>query len=133
MRLLLDTHILQWLTLRPERLSRAERRLIESASAPLAVSAVSLWEMRIKWQAAHRSGERKGQADPERVVATLATLPIAYAPLALSFAHAVAVLRAPLDHDDPFDRLLLTQAQVEDLKLLTRDGRLEGHPLAVVA
>jgi PIN domain nuclease of toxin-antitoxin system len=53
--------------------------------------------------------------------------------LPLTAAHATAPLHEPLSHRDPFDEILLVQAQVEGLKLLTRDARLVGHPLATRA
>ena len=133
MKLLLDTHIVQWLTLHPAKLNRDERALIADERNALYISAISLWEMRVKWQALYRSGIRKGEADPEHVVATLASKSVVYEELPLTFAHCTAMLRDPYDHDDPFDRFLLAQAQVEGLRLLTRDGKFEGHPLALIA
>jgi PIN domain nuclease of toxin-antitoxin system len=132
-RLLLDTQIVQWLAIRPDLLRIEERRLIENPSNELAVSAVSLWEMRIKWQTSYRSGQRKGEADPEKIVGTLDESGLEYTRLWLSFAHCTATLREPFDHNDPFDRFLLAQAQVEGLRLLTRDDKFAGHPSALIA
>jgi PIN domain nuclease of toxin-antitoxin system len=53
--------------------------------------------------------------------------------LPLTAAHAATPPREPLPHGDPFDEILLVQAQVEGLKLLTRDAKLVGHPLATRA
>ncbi len=133
MKLLLDTHIVQWLTAQQGKISRSERELIHEARNQLYISAVSLWEMRVKWQSFYRSGSRKGEADPGEVISTLETLGLSYQELPLTFAHCTTTLRDPFDHNDPFDRLLLTQAQVEGLRLLTRDGKFEGHPLALTA
>ena len=133
MKLLLDTHFVQWLGLSPGRLNRSERGLIEDPRHELFISAISIWEMRIKWQAIYRSGQRKGEADPEAIIAALAAAQLSYDELPLRFAHCTATLRDPLDHNDPFDRFLLAQAQVEGLRLLTRDAKFEGHPLALIA
>ena len=133
MRLLLDTQIVQMIALDRSRLTAAERRILERSGDDINVSAVSLWEMRSKWQSFYRSGQRKGQADPEVIVGLLAQGDFKYVALPLVFAHCVAMLDAPLDHHDSFDRLLLAQAQVEGLRLLTRDAALEAHPLAITA
>ena len=133
MRLLLDTQIVQWLALTPEKLRREERRLIDGPRHQIVISAVSLWEMRTKWQTSYRSGQRKGEADPQRVIATLDNTGFAYERLAMTFAHCTAVLDVAFDHNDQVDRLLLAQAQVEGLRLLTRDHKFEGHPLALIA
>lgn len=128
MRLLLDTHILLWATLTPDRLSTAERDILSSADS-VAVSTISLWELRLKWDSLHPSGERKGPASPASVYAVVEAMGWRIVPLAA--AHAIADLREPLGHKDPFDELLLVQAQDEGRRLLTRDRQLAGHPLAV--
>lgn len=131
MKLLLDTHIALWLALRDELLNAAERALLLDPDTQIAFSAVSIWELRLKWNSFHGSGRRKGPASPD---ATLAVLRGAeYLELPLTAQHAVAELAAPLTHKDPFDELLIVQAQEEGFRLLTRDARLVGHPLAVMA
>lgn len=129
MRLLLDTHFALWLTRGGGNLTEVERRLIEAHSADVMVSTVSIWEVRLKWHSFHASGARKGAADPADVLATMAGMGFAMLPLLPG--HAIAVLDVPLRHSDPFDELLLAQAQIEGLRLLTRDRALIGHPLAI--
>ena len=99
-----------------------------SADAPLFVSAVTVWELRLKWRSLYASGERKGPIEPASVLVFGAAMGWEFLPL--SARHAAATLRRPLSHKDPFDELLLVQAQEEDMRLLTRDGRLASHPFA---
>lgn len=133
MKLLLDTQIVQWFAQRPERLNREEAKILASPRHSFAISAISLWEMRIKFQTSYRSGARKGEADPAGVVETLVAGGFEYTELPLTFTHCTASLSTPFDHNDPIDRLLLVQAQVEGLRLLTRDPKFAGHPFALIA
>ncbi len=129
MRLLLDTHFVVWLTLAPDLLTEAERACLENAEGPPVLSAVAVWELRLKWHSFHATSGRKGPVDPATPVAFGAAVGWEFLPLTLR--HAAAGLMDPLGHKDPFDELLLVQAQEEGLRLLTRDERLVGHPLAV--
>jgi PIN domain nuclease of toxin-antitoxin system len=129
MSVLLDTHYVYGIAESPGTISEEEAYYLKTFAARLVVSAVSIWEVRLKWNAFHRSGVRKGVASPSEVVRTLLGQPVDM--LALSAAHAAADLLVPLSHKDPFDELLLAQAQVEGLKLLSRDRQLVGHPLVV--
>jgi PIN domain nuclease of toxin-antitoxin system len=129
MRLLLDTHIAIWAALDPDALTDAERERMTSADSPLVLSAVAMWELRLKWHSFHISGRRKGPVDPASVVAFPAA--IDWELLPLTARHAAPQLAQPLGHKDPFDELLLVQAQEEGMRLLTRDTKLMGHPFAV--
>ena len=129
MRLLLDTHIAIWAALDPDALTDAERGLMAGADAPLVLSAVAVWELRLKWHSFHISGTRKGPVDPASVVAFAAAMNWELLPL--TARHAAAELARPLGHKDPFDELLLVQAQEEGMRLLTRDAKLIFHPCAV--
>lgn len=129
MRILLDTSYLYDLMEAPGKLLEAERRFFESGELELHVSAVSIWEMRLKHGSRHRSGTPKSPFDPNDVIAVLQGQDVTLLPMTV--AHAARALETPLDHKDPFDELLLVQAQEENLKLLTADRHLVGHPLAV--
>ena len=131
MRLLLDTPIALWLALDKGLLSSGECALLDAQDTDVLVSAVSIWELRLKWHGLHASGQRKGPAHPRQVLDTLVNggMPM----LALKGEHAAAELAVPLGHKDPFDELLLVQAQEEGCRLLTRDTKLAGHPLALAA
>ena len=111
--------------------SPAERRFLNENEAQLHASAVSIWEMRLKYHARHPSGARKSPHDPDDAVAMLQEMDVTL--IAMTPGHAAATLAHPLDHRDPFDELLLAQAQEEGLRLLTVDRLLAGHPLAVTA
>jgi PIN domain nuclease of toxin-antitoxin system len=113
LRLLLDTHFVVWLTLAPDLLTQSERACLETADAPPVLSAVAIWELRLKWHRFHASGGRKGPVGPATPVAFGAAVGWEFLPLTLR--HAAAVLKDPLEHKDPFDELLLVQAQEEGL------------------
>ncbi len=131
MRVLLDTSYLFDFMDRPGMFLASERRVLAARGTDFYVSAVSIWEMRLKHNARHWSGERKSRFSPEDVVAALQDQDITFLPMTMR--HAASELETPLDHKDPFDELLLVQAQEEGLRLLTVDRRLVEHPLAVEA
>lgn len=115
MSLLLDTHLLLWAASEPDRLSEEARHLMAESENALLFSAASIWEVAIK-QSLRRSDF---QADARLLRRGL--LDNGYEELAITSAHAVAVETLPPLHKDPFDRILLAQAQVEGIALLTSD------------
>lgn len=129
MRLLLDTHFAAWLTLDEDVLTKGERAQVQRQDAEIVCSTVSLWELRLKWNVTNLAGVRKGPVSPEAVLAFGQVMGWSFLPLRPE--HAVAALDVGITHKDPFDELLLVQAQVEGLRLLTRDKALIGHPLAI--
>ena len=129
MRVLLDTSYLYDLMEAPGKLSDAERRFFTERAIQLYVSAVSIWEMRLKYRARHASGKRKSPFDPNDVIALLGGQNEIF--LSMTPIHASRALEVPIGHKDPFDELLLVQAQEEGLKLLTADQQIIGHPLAI--
>ncbi len=129
MSILLDTHYVYALAGAPGRLSKAEIQFLADHDQPFGISAVSVWEMRLKWSALYKSGRSKGPVSAAHALQALAQQPIAWLPL--SAAHAAAALTTPLAHKDPFDELLLVQAESEGLRLLTRDSKLQSHPLVI--
>lgn len=131
MRVLLDTSYLYKLMRASGWISELERQFFDTWEARLYVSAVSIWEMRLKFRALHPSGARKSPYDPNDVVAALERQGVTF--LTMTARHAACDLETPIPHKDPFDELLLVQAQEEGLKLLTDDRRLIGHPLAITA
>lgn len=128
MRLLLDTHFAFWVPAQRGFLRDSETALLATATE-LVISSVSLWELRLKWQRLHASGARKGPVDPADLLRTILAGPFRL--LALAPEQAVIQLTVPLAHNDPFDELLLAQAQLEGLRLMTRDRQLRDHPLAL--
>lgn len=131
MRVLLDTSYLFDFMDRPGKLLASERRFLSAHGTEFYVSAVSIWEMRLKHNARHPSGERKSRFSPDDVLTALEDQDVTFLPMTVR--HAARELDVPLDHKDPFDELLLVQAQEEGLRLLTVDRGLAGHPLAVTA
>ena len=115
MNLLLDTHLLLWAAAEPQRLSAKARALLLDSANQLVFSSASVWEIGIK------SGlERMDfKVDPRRLWRML--LISGYRELPVSSEHAVAVLDLPPLHKDPFDRILVAQARVEGLTLMTAD------------
>ena len=115
MKLLLDTHLLLWAAGKPGRLSADARRLMKDAANELVFSAASLWEIVIK----RGLGRDDFQVDPRLFRRGL--LDNGYNELPLGSEHAVAIDGLPLLHKDPFDRILIAQALVEGIILLTMD------------
>jgi len=126
---LLDTIYLYKLMALNRMFSPSERQYLAEREASVHVSAVSIWELRIKYGLHHRSGVRKSPFDPEIVFATLKREDVTLLPL--EPVHAARALDVPLRHKDPFDEVLLVQAQVERLRFLTTDRLLVDHPLAI--
>lgn len=127
MRLLLDTHIAIWLVKDQSLLRPAELDALKSTNNDLFLSTVSIWEMRLKWQSFHISGDRKGPVDPKEALAAFRILELPI--VALEAEIAAMPLSHPINHQDPFDELLLVHAQELGLKLFTRDEKLAGHAL----
>ncbi|WP_033924077.1 type II toxin-antitoxin system VapC family toxin [Sphingomonas sp. 35-24ZXX] len=128
MRLLLDTHIAYWLAVERPALSGKELATLTEADNEILVSAVAIWELRLKWNSFHVSGTRKGPGDPTPVLGALKRMGLDILPL--DAETAATPLIVPLAHKDPFDELLLVQAQRTGARLLTRDRALLEHPLA---
>lgn len=120
MRLLLDTQLLIWASSRSRRLSLAARDAIELADT-VAFSVVSIWEVAIKRTKHHASFD----VVPEELREGL--LRSRYREISVTGAHALAVQGLPSVHGDPFDRMLVAQAQVEGLTLLTADRILAAY------
>jgi PIN domain nuclease of toxin-antitoxin system len=128
MRLLYDTHYVAALVSAQVSLSATEQRFLDRTDIDVVVSAVSLWELAIKWRTRYASGTRKGPVDAVIAEQILCELDVRF--LAMTPAHAITQLSMPPAHADPFDYLLLAQAQAEGLRLFTRDRALAAHPLA---
>jgi PIN domain nuclease of toxin-antitoxin system len=124
MRLLLDTHVLLWAAVSPERLGPSAQLVIDAEQRLL--SAASIWELAIK----QGLGKLDLGTDVRSWVArALAELQLE--PLSISGEHAAGVQDLPPVHRDPFDRLLVAQARQEGVVLLTADTRLLAYGDAV--
>lgn len=122
MKVLLDTHLLLWAAGNPDRIPAPARAILENPDNELVFSAASLWEVAIK-SALGRSDFR---ADPHLLRRGL--LDNGYTELSISSEHAVAVHGLPPIHRDPFDRMLVAQAMIEGMALLTLDPMVARYP-----
>ena len=122
MRLLLDTHILlRWLA-DDRKLGKAAREIIANPNNDLHVSAASVWEAAIK--------AALGRLEIEMDDLENAVVQNGFQPLPIAFQHAVTAGRLPPLHRDPFDRILIAQASVEELRLLSHDRIFERYGLS---
>jgi PIN domain nuclease of toxin-antitoxin system len=125
-RVLIDTHVFLWMQTDPERLGGAIDVLEDSATA-VHLSAASSWEISIKWSLGKlRLPESPITYIPDRMLrARIDGLPVQH-------RHAVAVAELPLHHRDPFDRLLVAQAMVERIPLVTADPAMRPYPVQLI-
>ena len=127
MNILLDTQCWLWMQAAPERFSAEALRVVEDGGNRLFLSAASSWEIAIKYALGKLP---------------LPTAPSIYVPermstsgveaLAVEHAHALQVAELPPHHRDPFDRLLVAQARLEKLPLLTADRQLEPYGVEIL-
>jgi PIN domain nuclease of toxin-antitoxin system len=123
-RLLLDTHVLLWALETPDSLKAEARGAIEHPRNPVLVSTASTWEMGIKIAL----GKLRV---PNDLVAQLREK--RFTALPVTVEHGLQVGELPLLHKDPFDRLLVAQAQLEGLTIVTRDPRIAQYDVATLA
>ena len=117
MKLLLDTHVLLWALLEPEKLSPKLRIALEDSDNILVVSAATAWEIATKW----RLGKlRHAQAVVEHYAMALHRLAAIELPISGAVARQAGLWEVP--HRDPFDRLLAAQAKAENLVLASTDS-----------
>ncbi len=122
MKLLLDTHILLWASEDSPHLPALALSMIADSKNELIFSVASIWEISIK----HAKGFESFHARPGTVWEGL--LENGYAELAVLGKHAIAAGELPPIHKDPFDRLLIAQAMVEGITLLTADAMIAKYP-----
>lgn len=115
MRILLDTHVFLWVVADSRSLRREARAMI-AAAEQVFVSAASIWEVAIK--------ARIGKIDADPALLAEAVTASGFDELPVRAAHAARVATLELHHADPFDRLLIAQAQTEPLRLLTANAAL---------
>ena len=126
-RLLLDTHAFLWWTADAKDLSSRARKAIGAADSECWLSVASVWELSIKLSLGKlQLAQPLKRFVPEQLAANRIRL----LPLALS--HAVLVADLPWHHRDPFDRLLVAQATVEGLTLVTRDKELSAYGVSTL-
>jgi len=121
-KLLLDTHLLLWIAIDSDRLSPSTRELIENTENNLLFSAASIWEVAIKTSL----GREDFALDPRLFRRGL--IDNNYIELPITSEHAVTVNNLPPIHRDPFDRILVAQAMVEGIILITADPQVAKYP-----
>ena len=124
MRLLLDTHVLVWWLADDETLGDEARSAIVDGNSVVMVSAASVWEIAIKRAAGRLDapGDLEAQLEQNRFV-----------PLTIGIGHAVRAGALPAHHTDPFDRMLVAQAELEGLTIVTRDENIARYAVATLA
>ena len=126
MRFLLDTHTFLFAIVESERLSPAVREVFRNQELPRCVSAISLWEIIIKIQI----GKRDLPPEPTFYEHHLRKLKATVLPV--DARHSFELIHLPLLHKDPFDRLLIAQARVADMTLLTRDKSIRRYSVTTL-
>ena len=112
---LLDTHILLWIRTAPDRLSKSERAILDEAPSRH-VSTITIWELALLMSCGRLPSDEQ-----------LLSIPDGFDVLDITPQHARELLLLPSLHRDPFDRMLIAQARVERLALMTRDRQIGGY------
>jgi len=123
MNYLLDTHVLLWWLISPEKIRKKAHEIIKDKSNTIYVSTASLWEMAIK----------KGLGRltlPHNLIETIASEEFKL--LAVLADEALGVADLPAIHTDPFDRLLIMQAKLRDLVIITHDSKILEYPIVTL-
>lgn len=123
MKLLLDTSVLIWTLLEQHRLSPSAADAIEDETNDIFVSVVSAWEIEIKIA----KGKLRAPSDLETTLGEQR-----FGLLQVTLEHALAVESLPSHHKDPFDRMLIAQAQLGGLTLVTSDREFRRYPVATL-
>lgn len=127
MRILLDTQCWLWWHGTPSRLNQAAQKAIEDRRNQLFLSAASSWEIAIKWALGKlRLPLPPSQFIPGRLLRGQTKA------LAIEHMHALTVASLPLHHKDPFDRLLIAQARIEKLRILTADPSFSLYEVEIL-
>lgn len=128
MRILLDTQVWLWMQSAPARLGPRALAVVVDPENDLLLSAASSWEIAIK----HALGKLRLPAPPPEYVPSRMQASGTNA-LPITHAHALQVASLPAHHRDPFDRLLVAQAQVESLPVLTADPQIGRYAVEAIA
>ena len=123
MRLLLDSHALLWWLSEDAGLAAEADAVVRDPQSLVVVSAATVWEIGIK----QALGKLR---PPERLLERISAE--RFTPLAISPEHAVEAAALPRHHDDPFDRMLVAQARLEGLTLVTRDARISAYDVVTL-
>jgi PIN domain nuclease of toxin-antitoxin system len=128
MKLLLDTHAMIWAFAEPNKLQPKARAAIEDTRNEVWVSSATTWEITIK----HALGKMPLPTSPE-VYLPARIAHYGFKELSISVAHTLALARLPTHHSDPFDRILIAQAQVEGLTLVSSNPQIAKYRVHLLA
>ncbi|MEX2493310.1 MAG: type II toxin-antitoxin system VapC family toxin [Nitrospirales bacterium] len=123
MKFLLDTHVLLWWLSDHKSLSSKAAVAIKDGENSIFVSAATAWEISMK----QGLGKLKAPANLEEVLTSNS-----FQPLPISLQHGLVAGALPRHHDDPFDRMLIAQAQIGQLTIITHDIRMEGYGVSIL-
>jgi PIN domain nuclease of toxin-antitoxin system len=126
-RLLLDTHVWLWMIGQSSRLPDQARATLTDESNDLYLSAVSAWEIGIK----HAAGKLRFTGRPSVQLPGYVKRS-GVQPLVVTLEHALRAAGLPMHHRDPFDRLMIAQAQEEELTFVTADKRLAAYDVPIL-
>ncbi len=127
MRVLLDTHVFLWMISSPEKLSEYVKELVESEENEIFLSAVSGWEITIKSQINKlKLPDKPDIYLPQQIEKNFVTV------LPIRMSHVLNIYNLPDIHKDPFDRLLISQSQLENLPLITNDTKILQYPVETI-
>jgi PIN domain nuclease of toxin-antitoxin system len=127
MRLLLDTQVFLWLQLEPERVAAGALELLTTGSNEVLLSAASSWEIAVKYAL-----NKLPLPEPPREYVPTRMRRDRIDGLPISHLHSLHVATLPMLHRDPFDRLLVAQARVEEATLVTADARIGAYEVATL-
>ncbi len=127
MKLLLDTHVWIWLLTDPDRLSRSAHAALVAPDNQLYLSPASTWECAVKVTAGRLDLDGSPEALLQEAIVASGVLP-----LPIEHSHALETARLPPHHRDPFDRMLIAQAQVERMTLVSADRQLADYDVEIL-
>jgi PIN domain nuclease of toxin-antitoxin system len=127
MRALLDTHAFLWWNMEDPQLSLRAKEIIAHGENEIFLSAASVWEISIK----AAKGKLVLPEPPAQYIASRMGL-YRFQPLLVQINHAARVYDLPPHHDDPFDRMLIAQSQVEGMPLLSTDAEIRKYQVEVI-
>ena len=124
MKYLLDTCVLLYATIDTTKLSKTCKKTLENSNNQLYLSIVSIWEMAIK-----RSRKRLTLSESTQRFIDNAINDLGIEILQVELSHIFQIEKLPFLHSDPFDRMLISQAKVEDLTILTNDKEIKSYDI----
>jgi PIN domain nuclease of toxin-antitoxin system len=121
---LIDTHVLIWMTIEPDRLSESVSKIVQNRKNSLFLSMASIWEMQIKLQI----GKLTLRLPLDQLIEDQSSINGVNI-LNIKASHVYGLSDLPLVHKDPFDRMLISQSRAESMPLLSIDGVFDGYPV----